>query len=384
MRILLATCLFFLALICGSMLIPAAPVFAQGLQQGQATFAQCPPLSNLPASGYIVLKGKDWLNGKGVDVFFNQPCGKRSSQTITPINTIQFQCVDLAARLYCQVGYRNNFRLNEAGTLLEHAWQLEDFARRTSRPQYDPSDKLSFYPNDGTATRPPAPGDLLVFKPSKMNNYDGHVAVVNRVAGDLLEYVQQNICSPEGQPVVTDTARIEVQLQGDRQLFRISEGGFAGEVKGWVNSERIKEQLIDQPRLLQVGDIQWNRDDTAVYVYLSPARTRAAALGAWGDQDVALLEFADLLKEAGALSFTTYDLAWQIANQVSKWIRSDRRLNPASGVRSVDFTLKYTGRMIWVRPWGGPANGKWIPFVMEDLAYGFAPAWKTPKAGPPE
>jgi hypothetical protein len=272
--------------------------------------------------------------------------------------------VDLAARLYCQVGYRNNFRLNEAGTLLEHAWQLEDFARRTSRPQYDPSDKLSFYPNDGTATRPPAPGDLLVFKPSKMNNYDGHVAVVNRVAGDLLKYVQQNICSPEGQPVVTDIARIEVQLQGDHQLFRISEGGFAGEVKGWVHSERIKEQLIDQPRLLQVGDIQWNRDDTAVYVYLSPERTRAAARGASIGGAV-----ADLLQSANALSFTDYYLAIQVTNQVGEWIRGDRRLNPASGVRSVDFTLKYTGRMIWVRPWGGPANGKWIPFVMPDLVY---------------
>jgi len=39
----------------------------------------------------------------------------------------------------------------------------------------------------------------------------------------------------------------------------------------------------------------------------------------------------------------------------------------ASGVRSVDFTLKYTGQIIWVRPWGGPANGKWIPFVMEGI-----------------
>jgi hypothetical protein len=39
----------------------------------------------------------------------------------------------------------------------------------------------------------------------------------------------------------------------------------------------------------------------------------------------------------------------------------------ASGVRSVDFTLKYTGQIIWVQPWVGPANGKWIPF--EKTAY---------------
>ena len=33
----------------------------------------------------------------------------------------------------------------------------------------------------------------------------------------------------------------------------------------------------------------------------------------------------------------------------------------------MDFTLKYTGQIIWVRPWGGPANGKWILFVMEGI-----------------
>jgi hypothetical protein len=101
-----------------------------------------------------------------------------------------------------------------------------------------------------------------------------------------------------------------------------------------------------------------------VYVYLSPERTRAAARGASIGGAV-----ADLLQSANALSFTDYYLAIQVTNQVGEWIRSDRRLNPASGVRSVDFTLKYTGRMIWVRPWGGPANGKWIPFVMPDLVY---------------
>jgi hypothetical protein len=29
----------------------------------------------------------------------------------------------------------------------------------------------------------------------------------------------------------------------------------------------------------------------------------------------------------------------------------------------VYVTLKYIGDGIWLRPWGGPASGKWIPFA---------------------
>jgi len=188
--------------------------------------------------------------------------------------------------------------------------------------------------------------------------------VVNWVAGDTLEYVQQNVC-PTGPPEPYGWANLEVKLDNSKQVFSITTDlGSGGSVAGWVHSDLIKQQLIDQPEMRRAGDIRWNRDDTAVYVYLSPARTRALANGEFIGGVI-----ADLLRSSGALSFTTYELAATLTNQVGEWIRSDRRLNPASGVRSVDFTLKYTGRMIWVRPWGGPANGKWIPFVMVDVFY---------------
>jgi len=56
-----------------------------------------------------------------------------------------------------------------------------------------------------------------------------------------------------------------------------------------VHSDLIKQQLIDQPEMRQAGDIRWNRDDTAVYVYLSPAYTRAAAQGVPIDKEIANL-----------------------------------------------------------------------------------------------
>jgi len=316
-----------------------------------------------------VLAGTDWLGGNGVDVYYYKPapCAqptnpKGEGVKIREFSTYAFECVDLAVRLYAKVGY-DNFRWPKPGKPpigaakdLVHADQFQ--APRNGQLRFYPND-----PNDGSADRPPAPGDLLVFEASAQNGYFGHVAVVNWVAGDTLEYVQQNVC-PTGPPEPRGRANLEVKLDNGKQLFSITDGGSGGSVAGWVHSDLIKQQLIDQPEMRRAGDIRWNRDDTAVYVYLSPARTRALANGEFIGGVI-----ADLLRSSGALSFT-YDVvaAW-VTNQVGEWIRSDRRLNPASGVRSVDFTLKYTGRIIWVRPWGGPANGKWIPFVMVDVFY---------------
>ena len=316
-----------------------------------------------------VLTGTDWLGGNGVDVYYYKPAPcDQPGVKIREFSTYAFECVDLAVRLYAKVGY-NNFRWSDDGKPIGAAKDLV----KAKQLQAPPGGRLRFYKN-GSADRPPAPGDLLVFEASAQNGYFGHVAVVNWVAGDTLGYVQQNVCpTGEGLPVPHGSANLEVELDNGKQLFSITTDlGSWGSVAGWVHSDLIKQQLIDQPEMRRASDIRWNRDDTAVYVYLSPARTRALANG-----EIIGGAIADLLRSSGALSFTTYELAAALTEQVGEWIRSDRRLNPASGVRSVDFTLKYTGRMIWVRPWGGPANGKWIPFVMPDQIRSFRAQLKT-------
>jgi len=102
-----------------------------------------------------------------------------------------------------------------------------------------------------------------------------------------------------------------------------------------------------------------------VYVYLSPESTRRLAAGETDFE----ARIAAALDRAGALSFTDGEVAHRVIQQIGAWARSDARLSPQQGVRSVDFTLKYTGRMYWVRPWGGPANGKWIPFTAPDMIH---------------
>lgn len=353
-KVRIAICVIVLMGVWVSVASGPLPTQAEGLQR---------PLSGTPDLSHRVLVGSDWLGGRGVDVFYlnRKQCTTRCEQHKYGggvHGSCPFHCVDLAVRLYDKVGYKN-FRVpsGRGYRLIEYAYELKDFAQRRSRPADDPEDELRFYLNDGTATRPPAPGDLLVYDRAASNGYFGHVAVVSWVAGDTLEFVQQNMCY-DGWPEPIERDRIDVRVVNGQQRFTVDDQS----VLGWVHSRRIKEYLIDQKDIRRVGDIAWNRDDTAVYVYLSPERTQAAVQG-----DEYLTGVVELLAADGALSFTSPFIADYITYQVSKWIRSDARLNPRNGVRSVDFTLKYTGRMIWVRPWGGPANGKWIPFVMPKL-----------------
>ncbi|MGQ9768827.1 MAG: CHAP domain-containing protein [Anaerolineae bacterium] len=349
----IVTCMLALVSVWAFMASGPPPVEAKGPQR---------PLSGPPDPTHRVLAGSDWLGGRGVDVFYLNR--NQCTSSCEPARygggvngSCPFQCVDLAVRLYDKVGYKN-FRVpsGRGYRLIQSAYELQDFAQRKSKPRDDPEDELRFYPNDGTATRPPAPGDLLVYAGASSNGYAGHVAVVNWVAGDTLEFVQQNMCYG-GQPQPRGEDFIDVRVVNGQQRFTVSDQS----VLGWVHSKRIKEQLIDQKDIRRVGDISWNRDDTAVYVYLSPERTRAAARGEY------LTGVVGLLASDGALHFTSDSLAYFVTNQVAEWIRNDARLNPRNGVRSVDFTLKYTGRVIWVRPWGGPANGRWISLMMPAL-----------------
>lgn len=73
-------------------------------------------------------------------------------------------------------------------------------------------------------------------------------------------------------------------------------------------------------------------------------------------------DLARALGNAGALDLTDSSYAEMVLLYAMGQIRSDIRLSPAYGVRSVDVALKYTGDSIWLRPWGGSASGKWIRF----------------------
>lgn len=277
-------------------------------------------------------------------------------------------------RLYAKVGYPN-WSLDGGRSLIGSAVQMADVARQ--RPVN--FEDLEFYPNDGTATRPPAPGNLLIFAAAPSNGGYGHVAIVNSVSEEEVSFVQQNHCvyyDGLGLTTLYDSALIEVALKQGQQTFRVVPQETYSAVVGWIHSKRIKERLIDQPRITlgKNGGLSWNADDTTIYLYFSPELTRLYAsdlhktLKKIPDPPFEYDELVDKTLEElpdRAFAFTHPGHVNCVLDEVRRLINGDRRLNPRNGVRSVDIAIKYTGYMHWLRPWGGPASKKWFPFIAD-------------------
>ncbi|MCL5999311.1 MAG: CHAP domain-containing protein [Chloroflexi bacterium] len=260
-----------------------------------------------PPQKYLELSGGDWLAGHGIGVYYYP--GENPSH-VTSDGTLWYECAELAIALYMTLGY-GQWKYAD-GTLIGSAVEMADIATRRPKGFSD----LAFYQN-GDRT-PPRPGDLVVW-PGSYNSGAGHVAVVNRVMGNTVEVVQQNI-------------------------------KWDGE-----NLARAYMHL--------------DRDGDTVYIYLTPDYTQVLADGQLFSErsniDAGTTPLGDLsraLINAGALSLTDPNYSELVLGYAMSQIRSDSRLNPANGVRSVDVTIKYTGDSIWLRPWGGPASDKWIRF----------------------
>lgn len=331
-----------------------------GFQQGE------------PPSTYRVLRGDQWLGGYGVNVYYrySQPCRFVTGclLTLRPLNTCAYQCVDLAVRLYnARLGY-GQWKLN--GALIGTAYEMAEVARQ--RPEG--FEDLEFYENE-KSSKPPRPGDLIVW-PSSYNGGFGHVAVVNRVQGNVLTVIQQNMCSGD-RAVVEGVISVSEDSNG---RFYLTATWDSSRPSGWIRSPRMEQRLLRQEKLLKVGSgenhISWNRDGDTVYVYLSPAYTARLAREKDPYSSKTANEIINLLSQAQsengskALAFTDPVYARCVLAFVARQMQQDWRFNPANGVRSVDFTIKYTGSRIWIRPWGGSQNGKWIPVRMPGLCRG--------------
>lgn len=129
-----------------------------------------------PPCGSVLLSGRNWLGGGGVDVHSNGATqGGRSCAGSSYANyAVQagggWQCVELATRLYHVKGW------GPVGT------------GGNGGARYIPegSPALQFHPNGSGYT--PVPGDLVI---EAFGTY-GHVTIIDRVAGDVIYAVEQN------------------------------------------------------------------------------------------------------------------------------------------------------------------------------------------------
>jgi hypothetical protein len=129
----LAACL----LLVSSTILAISPVSGQGIQHGAVVRFSPPRLELDLLKDHIVLSSRDWLGGRGVDVYYDtsKPCNHDKKTIIKVIDTIAYEYVDLAARLYYKVGY-NNFRWLDDGKPIGAAKDLVK-AEQLQAPQVD-------------------------------------------------------------------------------------------------------------------------------------------------------------------------------------------------------------------------------------------------------
>lgn len=133
--------------------------------------------SEYGAFGTVQLNAGDWMaaNGGGVTVYSNGDTSYVSGDYSAPAVGMKWQCVELTQRLYQAKGRHSGFWSG-----VSYAYQIYDNAAANG---------LQARTNGSYV---PVPGDMIIHSPSG-NFVAGHVAVVDRVAGNKVYAVEQNV-----------------------------------------------------------------------------------------------------------------------------------------------------------------------------------------------
>jgi hypothetical protein len=176
--------------------------------------------SSLPAKEYMVVTPWEWLNGHGVGVYY--PSTPDEDHPQNDDGTVQYECVELVVRLYARLGYTDHWPVRYA----------HEIAGIAGQPGFA---DLIFSANGRMV--PPRQGDIVVWD-NWYNDGAGHVAVVNRVDGDQVQIVHQNVWR-ENQPVPFS----EMTLWQDRQGRFTLAGQDGTRPVGWMHSPRMARWL---------------------------------------------------------------------------------------------------------------------------------------------
>lgn len=208
------------------------------------------------------------------------------------------------------------------------------------------------YTSNGNS-EPPHPGDIVVGSNLGLEP----PIIINRIAGTWVEVVHP--VHANRQQWQCRSLNLVNDPSGNYQLQDAS--GLT--IEGWINVDNVSAVLFGQQRIERVRgtveDVSWNQDKHTIYVYISSDLYERL-----GQSDISL---ADTLggtvltsDPAGILAFTTIPYSQCIARKVKELMTHDPRFMATSRVTALDYTLKYTGDRMWIRPWYGPENGGWI------------------------
>jgi hypothetical protein len=307
-----------------------------------------------PPDDYRVLAGDEWLAGHGVDVFYYSSPDHPS--VLTHDGTYMYECVELAISLYSALGYKT---WQAGGSMINSAAQM--ITATLTHPQG--LEDLEYYPNGNFIA--PRSGDIVVWG-ADYNGGTGHVGIVNRIAGNEVEVIQQNMWQGS-----LKHYRIVLDLVRDEALRYTLTAHDESSPAGWIRSPRMFQYLAqtEHQTLLNTSRSTCSRDGETLFVYLSERLTRTlvdktAFDAEYGEQagDLPFLKLTRALDQSGAFALTDSDYAQRALYFAMLRMRGDKRLDPSTGVRSIDVMVKYTGDSVWLRPWGGKASGTWLRF----------------------
>jgi hypothetical protein len=326
------------------------------------------PVSARPAADQYLLRAGDWLAGKGVDVIFPDqgPIHGEGFVEITPFcgYAYCYQCIELTVRLYAEkLGYlSNNGRWpdivnipNDMIDVINKAHEIQAQIKEGSlgvddpeAAKYLPFVDLTYTPNGGTV--PPRPGDMIIYTYRKPGD---HIMVVNRVGGNKVQIVQQNIWT-QTRPASPIPERL-------LELEETSGHYFINNAEGWIHSPRMKalinptsDKEFKDPN---VGNGSWRWDEEALSINLD----RAGVTSLSSHNGLAAAELlTDQLNTAGAFQTTseTY-VRCALQNTVST-LQGDIRFTSSFGLKGLDIRIQFSGDTLRLRPKGGKFDGQWI------------------------
>lgn len=326
------------------------------------------PVSARPAADQLLLNGADWLVGHGVDVFYPDigPTKGEGYVEITPFcgYAYCFQCIELTTRLYAErLGYRStNGRLpdtvsipNDLITVIELAREMQSMVKQgkldvndPDAAKYLPFADLTYHPNGGPI--PPRVGDLIIYTYRVPGD---HIMVVNRIAGNKVQVVQQNIWTQTKPAIPVPDRLLEITESVGRYTINNAEG--------WIHSPRMKALILPTSEqryvVAQVGGGTWRWDEDGFLITMD--REGVTALAAENGQEAAG-NISQTLSNAGAFVATNEPYMRCALLNTARITAGDARFTSNFGLKGLDIRIQFTGETLRLRPHGGKYDNQWI------------------------
>jgi hypothetical protein len=318
-------------------------------------------------SDQLLLQGPNWLAGYGVDVFYPDigPAKGEGYIEITPFcgYAYCFQCIELTIRLYAEkLGYvSSNGRWPENVNIpydmidvVNIADEKHAMIKQGSIPVDDPEAAiflpfadLTYTPNGGP--NPPRAGDLIIYTYRVPGD---HVMIVNRVAGNRIEAIQQNIWT-QTKPAFPVPVR-ELELSESFGQY------WVNNAVGWIHSPRMKALISptsEKPFFdTKLGGGTWRWDEDGITI--SMEKSGIVGLSADSGQSSAA-RLSQQLSNAGAFAITNEPYMRCALINAAITSSTDPRFS-YNTLKGIDIRIQYSGDTLRMRPHGGKFDNQWI------------------------